>query len=239
MVEAETRRHGSLGYKIAEIFESESFKKALADTGGATAGLLPSNFYTVSIAPDPLQPMVLKKVGYVRKLVQDRGKAFLYEFYDSTWNRLGYLTSRAELFRTITGKKEDLGKFQIEAAVARLFPAPSGYGYDHTMSDLKRSQGENPDVSADSPEGRGVFHRSHQSAPPVVVFRHYRAGEAKALASQYERAISADRSAAKLRRLREARHGGFGEDEEYGGLRYKDGNPVDENGRPMRPRSIK
>jgi hypothetical protein len=67
------------------------------------------------------------------------------------------------------------------------------------------------------------------------VFTAKRAGEAAKLAEQYNDKAFYERENEKLNRIREANHGGYGQDEDYGGLKYKDGNPVRESGSPMKP----
>jgi hypothetical protein len=233
--EAEVYRHGGAGYELAEIFNTGSVADARKDYSGGSHGLRANEFYTVEIAEDPLKPTVLTPVGYVRRLQEDRGDLFIYEFYDGAWNRIGYLNADGELYRYKGASEESLGRFEIEAATRTLYYAPSGYGYDSELQDRALVNMHDATVAGAEPRERGVHHRTHRTSPPVVVFTPKRSGEVRLLGDGYRRERFYERENEELNRIREANHGGHGVDEEYGGLKYKDGNPVKSDGTPMKP----
>ncbi|MBZ0137758.1 MAG: hypothetical protein K8I27_15440 [Planctomycetes bacterium] len=230
--------HGGDGLELATLWHTGDVKAARGDYSGKAQGLQGNEFYEVEIAENPLRPTVLTSVGYVRLLKEDRGELFIYEFYDHSWQPVAYLGADGSLYRHKGGKEVYLGKYQLDEAVIALFPAPSGYGYDSVLQDDKLVKTWDADVNSAEPRARGVSHRTHTSAPPIIIYTRKRAGEASLLAQRYTRERTGERDAELLARLREERHGGYGVDEEYGGLRYKDGNPVDEDDRPLRPGSI-
>lgn len=238
-VEPYTYRHGEAGQEIAELFNTGDVYAAQQDYSGSSHGLRPNAFYTVSIAEDPLRPTVLTTVGYIRKLEEDRGDLFMYEFFDGAWLQIAYMGENGSLYRYDNGREELLGRFELDAAVRQLFQAENGYGYDSVLQDRAIVDAKNPDVNSAAPRGRGVYHRTHKSSPAVVVYTLKRSGEAGLLADRYTKERAEQRYAEEAQRLKQERTGGFGEDEDYGGLRYKDGNPVDENDRPLKPESTK
>lgn len=233
--EAEVYRHGSAGYEITEIFNTGDAADARRNRSGESRGLEASEFYTVEIAEDPLRPTILTPVGYVRRLQEDRGDLYIYEFYDGAWSRIGYMNAVGEVYAYTDGREQRLGRYELEGAARALYFAPSGYGYDSELQDAALVKAHSADVANAEPRGRGVHHRTHKSAPPVVVFTAKRAGETRLLGDSYNPQRFYERETDELNRLREARHGGYGQDEDYGGLKYKDGNPVKEDGTPMRP----
>lgn len=237
-IEYEEYRHGGYGREIATIWNTGEVAKNRGDYSGKTQGLQANEFYQIEIAENPLRPTVLTSVGYVRLLKEDRGDLFIYEFHDESWRTIAYLGADGSLYRLEGTSEVYLGKHQLDEAVVTLFPAPSGYGYDSELQDDKLVKTWDTDVSSAEPRSRGVHHRTHTSAPPVVIYTRKRSGEASLLGERYTKERAAERDSELLNRLREDRHGGYGVDEEYGGLRYKDGNPVDENDRPLRPGSI-
>lgn len=238
-IEVETERHGHQGQEIAELFYSGPIAEERRDYSGKSHGLQLNEFYTIEIAEDPLRPTVLTEVGYVRRLQEDRGNLFIYEFYDGAWQRIGYLNGQGDVYRYTGAREEYLGRYELDSAVRRMYNAPSGYGYDAELQDHALVNVRDPAYATAEPRARGVHHRTHKSAPPVVVYTPKRAGETRLLAERYEKERFDEREAERMKRLREANTGGFGEDDEYGGLRFKDGNPVDENDRPLRPGSVK
>lgn len=237
-LQRERQLHGDYGDDMARLFNTGKIAQARQDSTGNDRGLILSEFYQVQIAPNPAEPTLLAKVGYVRKLEQDRSTAFYYEFYDGGWARIGRLSPDGALYRLQNGSESYVGSFHLASAVLALYPAPSGYGYDRVTQDLTRVRMHDPEVNMLDQRRRGVWHTTHASAPPVVNFALYRRGEAGALAGQYNSVLYAERENLKLEQLRDRRLGGVGMDEEYGGLRYLNGNPVDENGKPLRPGSL-
>ncbi|MCB9895097.1 MAG: hypothetical protein H6839_11655 [Planctomycetes bacterium] len=238
-IEREVELHGDSGQEIATLFNTGRIADARVDTSGRSVGLQLNMFYNIEIAEDPLRPTILTKVGYIRRLQEDRGNLFLYEFYDGGWTRIGYMNPEGAVYRYEGGKEEYLGRHDLDSAVRALYWAPSGYGYDAQLQDHALVNLKDSDVATAEPRYRGVYHRSHKSAPPVVSFTLKRAGEAGLLADKYEKERADETFEEKLRRLREDRSGGFGDDENYGGLQYKNGNPVDDKGNPLKPGSIK
>jgi len=236
-IEHEVELHGDSGQEIATLFNTGRIADARVDTSGNTMGLQLNQFYTIEIAEDPLRPTVLTAVGYIRRLEEDRGNLFSYEFYDGGWARIGYMNPEGAVYRYERQREEFVGRYDLDAAVRALYWAPSGYGYDSVLQDKSLVNLKDGDVASAEPRYRGVYHRSHNSAPPVVSFSLKRAGEAGLLAERYEKGRADETFDEKLNRLREGRTGGFGDDETYGGLQYKNGNPVDDNGRPLKPGS--
>jgi hypothetical protein len=196
-------------------------------------GLLPVEYLHVQIAPDPTNAMVLETAGYIRKLERDRDSLFLYEFYDTSWRRIAILGMHGDLYRVDGTSEQHLGRFQLDAAANELFKPPSGYGYNALAQDRARVRMWDPEVAGADERTRGVYHRGHNAAPPVLVIAKLSRGDAATLSERFTRDRFNDREAERLNRLREARHGGVGQDENYGGLQYKDGQPVDEQGRPL------
>jgi len=236
-LEYETSRHGGAGAEIAQLFESSRIREARSDTSGAGRGLQGTEFYQVQIAPNPKQPSQLVNAGFARKLQEDRGQLFYYEFYDGSWRSIGKLMPGGELYRYTSNGESMLGKYELNTAVLRLYPAPAGYGFDSLAQDQNRVRMDNPDIAGLDPRGRGVYHTPHNSAPPVVVLTLYRHGEAALLSDSWERRRFNEAENLRLERERERRHGNIGQDETYGGMQYKDGNPVDSDGKPLRPGS--
>jgi hypothetical protein len=234
-VRYEEERHGDVGLELAHLWNTGDVGDARRDYSGQSLGLQVNEFYQIEIAPNPLRPTILRSVGYVRRLKEDRGELFIYEFYDEAWKPVAYLGADGALFRHEGGREVYLGKFQMDDAVVALYPASSGYGYDGELQDDALVKTWDTEVASATPRARGVHHRTHSNAPPVVVYTQKRSGEAGLLAERYSKERAAQRDAEELARLREERHGGYGVDEEYGGLRYKDGNPVDDKGRPLYP----
>lgn len=239
MVAAETRRHGTAGYAIAELFQSDNIKDKMRDTSGKGKGLVGVEFFHVEIAPDPTQPTALKTAGYIRRLEEDRGTEMLYEFYDRFWTRLAILGAEGDLYRVDARGPSFVGRFQLEDAAKHIYNPPSGYGYDTVAQDKSRVRMWDPEVSSLDARTRGVFHRGHRSAPPVLVMTRLRATEASQLAGRYLPDRFNDRELEALNRLRTERLGDQGTEENYGGLQYKDGRPVDRFGNPLHRGAVK
>lgn len=238
MLQRERSLHGGAGREIALLFNTGDIKEARDDMMGQGHGLRGTEFYMIQVAPNPAQPTQLVKVGFARKVAEDRSNFFYYEFYDDVWNSMGKLMPGGELYKYGAATETLLGRFDLNGAVARLYPAASGYGYDPVAQDQARVRMSNPDVAGLDSRGRAVHHTPHGSQPPVVVFTQYRGGEARLLGDNWDRTRFDEAEAIKLERLREKRHGGIGQDETYGGIQYKNGEPVDSNGKPLRPGSL-
>ncbi|MCA8912354.1 MAG: hypothetical protein KDB82_11665 [Planctomycetes bacterium] len=232
-------RHGDSGQEVAELFNTGGIKEARQDYTGNSLGLRPNAFYTIEIAENPLKPTVLSTVGYIRKLEEDRGNLFIYEIYDGAWLQIAYVGENGATYRYDSGKEQFLGRFEVEEAIRHLFHVSDGYGYDTVLQDRSIVNAHDPDVNSAEPRARGVYHRTHKSAPAVIFSRAYRTGEVQRLADRYSSERANERYAEEATRLHNDRTGGVGDDEDYGGLHYKDGNPVDENGHPLRPGSVK
>lgn len=235
MLERERYLHGGPGTEIALLFNTGDIKRDRGDSTGAGRGLQGTEFYQVQVAPDPRQPTRLVKVGFARKVQEDRGGLYFYEFFDGGWETIGRLMSGGELYSYRGGREALLGQYDINGAVVRLYPAASGYGYDQVLQDQSRPRMSDPDITGLDSRGRGVYHNTHGTYPPVVVFTMYRPGEVRQLGQSWERTRFDEAEALKLEREREKRHGGIGQDETYGGLPYRKGDPVDANGQPLRP----
>ena len=220
------------GGEVSEFFGKDSTRDKLDPMLGDDRGFIVTMLYLVEIAPEATDPTVLERVGYVRKLEEDRGEAYMFEFHDVNGNRIGWLTPRGELYRHQRATREFVGAYQIEDAAKLLYRPPTGYGYDAVKSDISRGRMDDPEVVEKSPEQRGVIHRTHRSYPPVIVLTLLDPGEAKRHGDGFAKEIAAARTEERINRLREEAKP---EDGEYGGLEFKDGNPVDENGKPLKP----
>ncbi len=225
--------HGEAGYDVYVLFHSDNIAEKMRDTSGRAPGLRAVEFYHVQIAPDPLNPMALQTAGYVRKLARDGGSVFLHEFYDTNWLRIAVLGMQGDLYRVDGNGDLHVGRFQLEAAAEELYDPPSGYGYDRLAQDRARLRLWDPEVAGQDARARGVHHRSHSAAPPVLVMNRLSYVELGALANRFSPARYNDSQLELYNRLRERRDGGEGRDDEYGGLQYRDGNPIDDKGRPL------
>jgi len=233
----ERERHGGAGAEIALLFNSGRIRDERSDTSGKSYGLQGTEFFQIQIAPDPRQPTQLVKVGFARKVQEDRGNLYYYEFYNGGWDSIGKLMSGGELYRYDSGSENLLGRFDLNGAVFRLYRGPGGYGYDQLLQDQSRPRMSDPDIAGLDSRGRGVIHTPHGTYPPVVVFTMYRPGEVRQLGNTWDRTRFEEAEAIRLERLREKRHGGIGQDETYGGLPYRKGDPVDSDGNPLKPGS--
>ena len=80
----------------------------------------------------------------------------------------------------------------------------------------------------------GVKHTDHNDRPPIWVYKSLKTGEATDTAEKYRRARAYEGYAEIAKRLKDKKIGDL-EDGEYGGIEFKDGHPVDENGKKLRP----
>lgn len=235
----QTALHGSAGYSVTELFSRGSFAEYRQDQVRASRGPQVQEFYHIQVALDPTNAAALSTAGYARKMQEEGAGLSYYEFYDSNWRRLAILGTDGDLYRVDGAELQNLGRFQPEGAAHELFQPPSAYGTDTLTQDRARVRGLDPDVASSDPVTRGVYHRSHRAAPPILTMTQMSGPEVGLLAARLEPGRFHDTEAARLARLREQRHGGHGQDEEYGGLTYKDGNPVDERGRPLHRGAIR
>jgi len=234
----ERQLHGPAGQTIARIFTSDEFEDIFRDTSGRDRGMQLVDFYYIQMAEDPLNPHVLSIVGYIRQLEHDGDGTMFYEFYDDNWLRVALLDRRGNLFHIASGEEIHMGRHQLDGAAHALFNPQTGYGYDRLQQDRAGVRMWDPQVSSMDPASRGAFHRRHRDAPAVLVLSRARAGEAAQLAERFRPDRFEEGENIRLQRIREDRHGGIGQDGRYGGLHYRDGNPVDDNDRPMRRGSI-
>lgn len=228
--------HGHSGLEAARIFNTGAVGEARGYTAGASLGMQVNEFYLVEIAQDPLRPTALTPVGYVRKLKEERGETMIFQFFDSRWNAIAYLGADGSLYRHDRGSESYLGRFQLDDAVRTLFAAPGGYGMDTEAQDLAIVNMHDPDVNSAPARVRGVHLRTHRSYPAIVAYTLKRAGEVGQMANLKRSERVDAENEMELAALRAARWGGHG-DGNYGGLRFKDGNPVDDNDVPLRPGS--
>lgn len=238
-IERETGRHGAAGFELARIWNTGRIAELRKDHTGESRGLELHEFYQVEIAEDPTRPTIVTPVGYVRLVVEDRGELMMYEFYDRAWTRIAYLGEDGSLYRYHRGREEFLGKHQLDGAVLTLYPASGGYGYDVELQEESIAYMHKADVMTRDSRGRGAHHRSHKDAPPIVNYRRYRPGEAAQLADRYERERFYERERERSERLKEAQgdRADHHDDAMSNTTRYrwKDGNPVDKDGRPVGP----
>ncbi|MHC4841467.1 MAG: hypothetical protein ACYTDT_11045 [Planctomycetota bacterium] len=234
VVAREKALHGFVGFEMALIFESEDFKGHRADFTGEKRGLSVAEFWRVDIAKNPNQPTKLSQVGFFHLLREEEGENFVYEFFDKDWTRIAYLMPSGDLYSFKGNRQNILGKFQLEAAIQKLYPAPSGYGYDPYLQDKLSVKHHDVEVASLDSESRGIKHNSHKARPAIWVYTPLKGSEAIDSAEQYRRNRAYEGYDMIAKRLREKKLGGYGDDE-YGGLDYKDGHPVDENGRKLKP----
>jgi hypothetical protein len=229
----QTRLHGTAGATVLRLFNAPSIAEKLDDATGDDAGLQVVAFYHVQIAPDAARPFELRTAGYIRELVEDGTQLSLFEFYDRQWTRLAVMGQNGDLYRVDSAGPFSLGRFHLEAAAMELYHPPGGYGFDSVAQDRARVRGWDPEVATAAPRARGVHHATHRAAPPVLVINRLGRVEAASLAARRTPERFYETEALRAARQEELRHGGFGRDEFYGGLEYRDGNPVDEHGRPL------
>lgn len=232
-LQRQTALHGSAGYAVTELFTRGSIAENLREEELPSRGPQAQEFYHIQIALDPTNPTALSTAGYARKLQEEGESLYYYEFYDQNWRRLAILGVDGDLYRIDGAELRSLGKFQPEGAAHLLYQPPSAYGTDTLAQDRARVRGLDPEVASADPRTRGVAHRSHRNAPPILSMTRLTGPEIGLLAARLEPGRFHDTEAARLSRIREQRHGGHGQDEEYGGLEYKAGNPVDDRGRPL------
>jgi hypothetical protein len=237
--EEDRRLHGTAGREINAVFASDHFREVMDVMRGEGHGLQLVAFHYIQVAKDPTRPMDLSIVGYVRELREERDSMRLYEIFDQEWSLLAILDGRGNLFHVATGEEKHLGRHQLEGAAFMLFDPPGGYGSDRLAQDQAAVRMWDPEVRAAQPRDRGVFHRGHSDAPPVLLVTEVRAEAIGDLAERFNRERADEQHNLRLQAMREARRGDVGEDEFFGGLEWRGGNPVDEHGNPMRRGSIR
>jgi hypothetical protein len=230
--------HGPAGHEIETLFHAPRVRESMRDSTGANRGFEVVEFHTVEIAPDPLQPTALRLVGYIRKLREDRAELHFHEFHDRHWNRVGLMGPLGDLYRLRGGQAEHLGRHQLEAAARILFPAPGGYGSDLESQYLSRVRMHDPDVASADPRARGLHFRTHSAAPAVVVVTERSTPEVALHAELMARRRVRERDAALAERRLAERYGVI-EDGFYGGIEFRNGQPVDERGRVLGPASLR
>lgn len=228
-------RHGRNGLEVERYFNSTEIRDRTDPMRGKSYGYVPVEFYTIEAAKDPAAREILTLVGYARRIEEERRGEFLYEFYDDTWQRLAWLNPRGELFsygRT-AGDTVYHGNYLLEGAAYIVFSPPSGYGYDGVNPDLNRTRGTDTEVSGATPDGRGVVLRQHKGNEPKLIISPVSAGRA----DEMRRALDANVFNARVdAELDDARKRVRGEDVDgdVGGIPFKDGQPVDADGKPIK-----
>ncbi|MDC1141717.1 hypothetical protein OAU50_01375 [Planctomycetota bacterium] len=239
VVNRESALHGAAaGFEIATIFESDQIRKKRMNYQGKARGLSVAEFWRVEIAKDPHKPSTLSQVGFFHLLREEEGTNFVYEFFNGDWDRIAYLMPSGDLYSFQSSKQNNLGKFQLESAIQKLFPAPNGYGYDPYLQDRLSVKHHDVEVASLDSDSRGVKHIDHKSRPAVWVYTPLKGGEAIDVAEQFRKNRAYEGYDMIKKRLLEKKTGDYGNDE-YGGLDYKDGHPVDENGRKLKPGDMK
>lgn len=242
LVELQTRAHGNHGYAIARAFNSESFRENMkSDLVDET--VVVDEFYTVRVARDLTRRDVLTDAGYSRRRFDRESKAHFYEFFDTGWKLLAYLDTHGQLFVVnSSGKGSSRGTYQVDDALILVYQARNGFSYDVSGYDQARAKSafvnpddkDSEDMRSRSPRERGIFLRGQRENAPVVEMRRYRGLEAGVFAESFQKERFDARKAEELRQLREQRRGTEAGDGTYGGLEFKDGQPVGPDGQPLK-----
>ena len=242
-VERDTYLHGTRGYSISRTYNKAEFREKMAAEPQADSVLV-EEFFTVRVLRDHNRRDQLTDSGYARRRLDRESGAHFYEFFDLGWKLIAYLDARGELHvPNATGKSEALGRYQVDDALILVYGARGGFTYDQSQYDESRAKaavvesGEGDTTAADlrsrSPRERGVYLRAARENGPVVELRRYRPVEIAALADSFRKDRFDANKEEELKQLRAARRGTESPDGSYGGLEFKDGQPVDANGKPI------
>jgi len=247
-VEFYTQRHGSSGYEIATIFNSPTYRDALRAEPGSELVVV-EEFYTVRVARDLTRRDVLTEAGYCRRRKDLQSSGVFYEFFDTRWVLIGMLESGGVLkLVDNSGRASVHGKSQLDEALIVVYGARNGGSYDFSGADTNRAKmafvsgnigdkngdEEAAEVRLRSPRDRGVVLRTARDNAPVIELRRYRPMELRGLSDTLQRDRFDASKEEELRRLREQRRGTEAGDGAYGGMEFKDGQPVDSEGRPLK-----
>jgi hypothetical protein len=241
--EREAYLHGNPGYTIARTYDKAEFRDKMR-AEPALESVAVEEFFTVRVVRDQQRRDILTDTGFARRKIDHQSGAYFYEFFDTSWTLIGYLNDRGELFVTNDkGKAESRGRFQVDDALILIYGARGGFSYDLSTYDDSRAKaavvetGEGDTTAADirsrAPRDRGVFLRTARESGPVVELRRYRPLEIRALADNYRKDRFDANKEEELKQLRAARRGTEAPDGTYGGIEFKDGQPVDANGKPI------
>lgn len=241
--EREAYLHGNPGYEIARTYNKADFRQKMG-AEPALESVAVEEFFTVRVCRDQARRDILTDTGFARRRLDHQSGAYFYEFFDTSWVLIAYLNDRGELFVTnAQGKAEARGRFQVDDALILVYGARGGFTYDLSTYDDSRAKaavvetGEGDSTAADirsrSPRDRGVYLRAARESGPVVELRRYRPLEIHALADSYRKERFDANKEEELKQLRAARRGTEAPDGPYGGLEFKDGQPVDANGKPI------
>jgi hypothetical protein len=249
-VEMHSYRHGSRGLEIARTFNSRTFKDAMRESPiDDRVGV--DEFYTVRVARDVVRRDLLSDAGYTRRRTDRETGRFFYEFFDLNWKLLAYLNGEGELFSmNASGKALARGKCQLDDALIAVYVATPGQSfniYDYDEAKRKGSVSPRTDPKSDvdpdregaeirgrSPRDRGVAVKSQREIQPIVELRRYKTKEIGSLTDGYRKDKFDEAKAKELQALREQRRGTEAPDGSYGGLEYKDGQPVGADGQPLK-----
>ena len=241
--EREAYLHGNPGYTIARTYNKKEFREKMASEP-PLENVAIEEFFTVRVCRDQSRRDILTDTGFARRKLDHQSGAYFYEFFDNSWALIGYLNDRGELYVTdAQGKAEHKGRYQVDDALILIYGARGGFTYDLTTYDESRAKaavvetGEGDatasDIRSRSPRDRGVYLRAARESGPVVELRRYRPLEIRALADNYRKDRFDANKEEELKQLRAARRGTEAPDGPYGGLEFKDGQPVDGNGKPI------
>ncbi len=228
-------RHGRGGLEVERYFNSPAVKERMDPLLGRSLGYMLTEFFTVRIARDPTRRDLLSLVGYVTRMQEERRGESLYEFYDSDWSRVAWMNPRGELFGygARAGEKVHHGNFDFEDAARVIFQPRSGYGYDAEKPDLSRMRAFDPEVMGDTPRGRGIILRQHRGNEPRIEVRPADSTELFKLRRELEAHRFNARADAELEEWRKYIRG-ENVNGPVGGIMFQDGQPVDDQGRPIR-----
>lgn len=243
-VERETYLHGTRGYTIARTYNKSDFRQKMAPEAQAD-NVLVDEFYTVRVCRDHSRRDQLTEAGYTRRRYDRVSGAHIYEFFDMNWRLMGYVDSEGDLHvPDASGKATEVGRYQLDDAVIFVYGAPNGFTYSLGQYDESRAKaavvdaGEGDSAAADlrsrTPRERGVYLRAERENGPIVELRRYQPIEIGAYADTFRKERFDANKEEELRQLRAARRGTEAPDGSYGGLEFKDGQPVDANGNPIR-----
>lgn len=243
-VERETYLHGTRGYAIARTYNKADFRQKMAPEAQPD-NVLVEEFFTVRVCRDHARRDILTDAGYARRRLDRDSGARLFEFFDTQWKLIGWLDGRGELHvPDARGKAQALGRYQVDDAVIEVYAARGGFTYDLSTYDISRAKAavvdagegdaEAADLRSRSPRDRGVYLRAARENGPVIELRRYQPLEIAAYAEGFRKDTFDAAKEAELQQLRAQRRGTEAPDGSYGGLQFKDGQPVDNEGRPLR-----
>lgn len=227
-VNTDVRLHGASGYEIATIFNSGKTGDIMSYEDRQATGLRTEEFYVIEVAPDPTKPTVVDTTGFVVKLGDQLDDGFYYKFYTDGWNLIGALFKSGALYEYGDGREQYVGDFHFDGAINYFYAGGLIYSDDRAKVDASRMRMGDSEVAEAGPMGRGIRHRRLEA---TVKATRLSPGDARVRAGELQRDRHDRYQSERLAQLRKERRDI--EDGDYHGTEFKDGEPVDENGKPL------